>query len=136
MYRRFLPILLLSLIALLSACSAPASDQTATGQNQLINPAAYVDQFGADTTFSRHFLVDVRTPEEFASGHIAGAVNIPVEELSAHLSEFPTDRPTVVYCRSGNRSATAASQLAASGYDVYDLGGIIDWSAAGFPVTQ
>ena len=49
-------------------------------------------------------LLDVRTPEEFAEGHLEGAVLIPVAELSTRLSEIPRDRPVVAYCRSGARS--------------------------------
>ncbi|MCA9914215.1 MAG: rhodanese-like domain-containing protein, partial [Anaerolineae bacterium] len=84
-----------------------------------------------------HLLIDVRTPAEYASGHIAGSINIPVEELSNRLSEVPQGEEIVVYCRSGNRSATAARILADNGYSpVYDLGGIIAWQSAGYPLEQ
>jgi rhodanese-related sulfurtransferase len=80
-------------------------------------------------------LLDVRTPEEFNSGHIAGAVNIAVEQLSERLSEVPQDKPVVLYCRSGNRSGQAAQILERAGYtQIYDLGGIITWQQQGFPV--
>jgi rhodanese-related sulfurtransferase len=129
--------ILLSLLAIsiliLAACAAPAST---AGTSALISPASYVDQFGADQSFDEHILLDVRTPEEFANGHIPGAININVEELSTRMSEIPSDLPVVVYCRSGNRSATAAAMLSGQGYTVYDLGGIIDWQAAGLPVSQ
>ncbi len=82
-----------------------------------------------------HILLDVRTPEEFASGHIHGAVNIPVESLGNHLSEIPGGQPIVVYCHSGNRSAKAAQILAQAGYtSLYDLGGLNHWIAQGLPV--
>lgn len=98
-----------------------------------IAPAAYVEQFANGS--ADHVLIDVRTPEEFASGHIAGAVNIPVDALSSRLSEVSRDQTVVVYCRSGNRSATASQILAQAGYsDVRDLGGIITWSEQGYPV--
>jgi phage shock protein E len=100
-----------------------------------INGQQYQSQFGDDTSFSKHVLIDVRTPEEFASGHIAGAINIPVDVIGSRLAEIPADRIAVVYCHSGNRSATAAQVLAQNNYAVYDLGGIIDWVAAGYPVT-
>ena len=84
---------------------------------------------------NQHLLVDVRTPQEFNSGHIAGAVNIPLQELGQRASEIPQDEPVVVYCRSGNRSSTAAKMLKNAGYDqVYDLGGVIDWQAQGLPL--
>lgn len=100
---------------------------------QIISPADYQSQFTAANV--PHLLVDVRTPEEFAAGHIPGAVNIAVETLESRLEEIPTDQPVVVYCRSGNRSATAADILVSAGYNpVYDLGGIINWTTAGLPV--
>jgi rhodanese-related sulfurtransferase len=82
-----------------------------------------------------HFLLDVRTPEEFASGHIAGAVNISLQTLQSNLASVPKDQPVVIYCRSGNRSATAAQVLAEAGYtQVFDMGGILRWQSLGLPV--
>ncbi|MEZ4236612.1 MAG: rhodanese-like domain-containing protein [Myxococcota bacterium] len=74
-------------------------------------------------------LVDVRTPGEFAAGHLDGAVNIPVDQLKARLRELPDkQRPVVVYCRSGARSAAAAGTLKAAGYaQVEDLGAMRNW---------
>ena len=100
---------------------------------QSLSPAAYQEDF--ISSGSPHLLVDVRTPEEFATGHIAGALNIPPDSLPTRLAEIPSDQPVVVYCRSGNRSAQASQLLAAAGYTgIYDLGGIITWTAQGFPV--
>jgi phage shock protein E len=69
-------------------------------------------------------VVDVRTPEEFASGHVPGAVNIPVQSLGARLSEVgPKHEPVVLYCRSGARSGSAASMLRNAGWaEVLDVG--------------
>lgn len=74
-------------------------------------------------------LVDVRTPAEFAEGHIAGAVNIPVQELDRRLAELePKDKPIVVYCHSGRRSANAARTLERAGFSsVHDLGAMTRW---------
>ena len=74
-------------------------------------------------------LVDVRTPEEFAAGHIEGAVNIPVQELERRMAEVGAkDTPIVLYCRSGKRSSAAARMLEAAGYgQVHDLGSIGRW---------
>ena len=74
-------------------------------------------------------LVDVRTREEFASGHIPGAVSIPVETIGAgNELPFGVDVRLFVYCRSGNRSARAAKKLTEMGYtDVTDFGGIVNW---------
>jgi phage shock protein E len=74
-------------------------------------------------------LVDVRTPEEFASGHIPGAVNIPVQDLGRRMTELDgKERPIVLYCRSGARSSAAARVLESAGYaQVHDLGSMGRW---------
>ena len=80
-------------------------------------------------------VLDVRTPAEFDSGHLAGAVNIDIEggAFEQQVADLPQDATYVVYCRSGNRSGTATKQLADLGFtDVYDVeGGIVAWQAAG-----
>jgi rhodanese-related sulfurtransferase len=76
----------------------------------------------------QYTLVDVRTPSEFASGHIPTAVNIPVNIIGSTGVDAPEDSLVIVYCRSGNRSAVAASQLKELGYTrVVDFGGIHRW---------
>jgi phage shock protein E len=74
-------------------------------------------------------LVDVRTPGEFAAGHLPGAINIPVQQLDARMSELqPKDAAVVVYCRSGNRSGNAARMLKSAGFvAVHDLGPMSRW---------
>lgn len=74
-------------------------------------------------------LLDVRTPGEFASGHLDGALNIPVDVLEGRMAEIG-DRETaiVVYCRSGARSARASQLLTAAGFHtVADLGAMSRW---------
>jgi phage shock protein E len=118
---------------ILTGCAGAAAEVAPPpAVSQLITPLEYQDAFRDP---SSHLLIDVRTPEEFDAGHIPGAVNIPVEELGERLNEVPGETPIVVYCRSGNRSATAAGILARAGYSpVFDLGGIQNWVAQGFPV--
>ena len=74
-------------------------------------------------------LIDVRSPEEFASGHIEGARNIPVGEIGARSADVgKKDAPVVVYCRSGMRSAQAKSTLESAGFtQVHNLGGMSRW---------
>lgn len=74
-------------------------------------------------------LVDVRTAEEYASGHLEGAINVPVQELAARIGELgPTDGSIVVYCRSGARSARAAESLRRAGFtSIHDLGAMSRW---------
>lgn len=70
-------------------------------------------------------LVDVRTPEEYADGHAQGAELIPVDEIAGKVTDrFEKDDVITVYCRSGNRSATAQAVLEQDGYLVLDIGGI------------
>lgn len=70
-------------------------------------------------------IVDVRTPEEFADGSYPGAKNIPVQVIASRLNEIPRDKPVVVFCRSGARSASAAATLREAGYtDVTNAGGL------------
>ena len=73
-------------------------------------------------------LLDVRTTGEFARGHLPDAINIPVSDLPGRLGEMPVDRPVVVYCRSGHRSAIAAKALRDHGVTtVIDLGAMSNW---------
>jgi rhodanese-related sulfurtransferase len=74
------------------------------------------------------FVLDVREPEEVADWAFPGAVNIPLGELGGRTGELPTDRPIVVVCHSGVRSASAADALAASGWPAENLaGGAVAW---------
>lgn len=103
--------------------------------HQLVQPAEYKARYMDDAM--PHTLVDVRTPEEFNAGYIPGAININLQELQQKLNRIPTDKPVIVYCRSGNRSAFAANILKQAGYtEVYDLGGIIEWARQGLPITR
>lgn len=74
-------------------------------------------------------LVDVRTPGEFAAGHLPGAVNIPVNELQSRLGELgESSAPVVLYCRSGARSASASGILKKAGFSsVHDVGAMSRW---------
>ena len=80
-------------------------------------------------------LLDVRTPEEFAKGHVPGAINIPYDALPARLGELEggKDRAVVVYCESGRRAGKAESTLAENGYtNLHHLEGDMKaWRAAG-----
>lgn len=75
-------------------------------------------------------LLDVRTPAEYQSGHLEGALNIPVDDLEARMGDVPEGQSVVVYCRSGGRSARAATALRARGYEVHDLGAMSNWNAS------
>jgi len=77
---------------------------TAAAQSGEVDRAADPVQLVADGAL----LLDVRTPGEFADGHVQGALNVPVQVLESRIAELDPARPVVVYCRSGNRSAMDA----------------------------
>ncbi|MFZ2410743.1 MAG: rhodanese-like domain-containing protein [Candidatus Methanoperedens sp.] len=80
------------------------------------------------------FILDVRTQEEYDSGHIKGSVLIPVLDLDKRLNEIPRDRKILVYCRSGHRSLQASEILVNNGFaQVYNMkGGIVEWANSGY----
>jgi phage shock protein E len=92
----------------------------------------------ANTQEASYFILDVRQPDEFAAGHVANAVLIPLGELQTRVSEVPNDMPVYVICRSGNRSRQASEILVASGFkDVRNVeGGVLAWAEAGYPLQD
>ena len=81
------------------------------------------------------FVLDDRQPDEFAEAHVPGAVLIPLNELPARQDEIPNDRPLLVICANGPRSARAVEALRAAGYDATNVvGGTNAWIDADFPV--
>jgi rhodanese-related sulfurtransferase len=84
------------------------------------------------------YLLDVRTPQEFQQARIAGAHLIPIDQVMQRIGELPKDRPILVYCAVGSRSAQVFSFLARRGYaEVYNLeGGIYAWAAKGYPIVR
>jgi rhodanese-related sulfurtransferase len=82
-------------------------------------------------------LLDVRTESEYEEGHIEGAVNIPVQELSVRFDELSPEDELLIYCRTGNRSAQAVDILLDLGFTkIYHMDeGIKGWTEAGYPVV-
>lgn len=80
-------------------------------------------------------LLDVREPDEWAAGRIAGSQHIPLGELRARIGEVPKDRTILTVCRHGNRSDAAARGLRTLGYTALNLdGGVTAWKRAGLPL--
>jgi rhodanese-related sulfurtransferase len=83
-------------------------------------------------------LIDVRTPGEYAEGHVPGAVNIPLDQVQARMSELEAYKSQDLYliCRSGARSAKAQGILQSAGFEktINVAGGTLAWQSAGFPV--
>lgn len=123
-----------------TACSAtteapPAAAQAPAFSGQHIAAA----EFAAAAAEPGVMIVDVRTPEEFAAGHLAGAVNANVESMDfpGLISALDPTGDYAVYCRSGNRSRVAINAMASWGYEntVGLEGGITAWVSAGYGVT-
>ena len=81
-------------------------------------------------------VIDVRTPEEYASGHIPGAVNLPFDQVAQRIAEIDAPHGVALYCMVGPRARKGESALLAAGYDkVFHLeGGLAAWQAAGLSV--
>ena len=111
-------------ILLLSACSDPSG--SSSGYRQIsMNEAVKMMRDERD-----YIILDVRRPDEYAEGHIPGAINVPNEEIgNAEISELPRKSQLIlVYCRSGRRSKEASEKLVKLGYtNIVEFGGILDY---------
>ncbi|MBX7073332.1 MAG: FAD-dependent oxidoreductase [Pirellulales bacterium] len=87
------------------------------------HPQIDVESVLAAAPGARPYLLDVRTAEEFAEGHLPGAINLPVDELRQRSGELPKDRPIVAYCQVGQRGYLATRLLRQRGFDVVNLSG-------------
>ncbi|WP_247717916.1 rhodanese-like domain-containing protein [Qipengyuania proteolytica] len=126
------------LLAACSAGAAPADDgaaMAAAPKVRTIETQALATRLDAGEAIQ---LIDVRTPEEFAEGHIAGAINIPLDRFDPAALPDAQGAARVLYCRSARRSGLAAEQLvAATGRDAVHLeGGILAWEQSGQPVAR
>lgn len=124
-------VVVLAVVAIGAILVAQKSDQLSEhAQSMQFNRIRQTMDGGA-------LLMDVRTPEEYAAGHIAGADNVPLQEIQSGIfSDGDTSRKIYVYCRSGNRSAQAAVLLRKIGYVVEDLGGVEDVAAMGGEIVR
>jgi rhodanese-related sulfurtransferase len=88
-------------------------------------------------TGKRPFVLDVRQPEEFRSGHIIGAKLIPLGELRRRMNEVPTGREIICICATGHRSVPAVRQLTKAGYIASSMkNGMIAWQMAKLPIKK
>ncbi len=112
----------------------PASDASGIQVVSATDAAATIDAAPDDLV-----ILDVRTPEEFAEGHIEGATLIDFydPDFAEQLAALDPDVPYVLYCRSGNRSSGARAMMAELGFTTVDDidGGIVAWESAGLPVV-
>lgn len=84
------------------------------------------------------YLLDVRTPQEYSQGKLAGSVLIPIGEFERRIREVPKNKTIVVYCAVGSRSKPVAGFLSQQGYkDVYNMtDGIVGWYRNGYPIQR
>ncbi len=112
---KYVSLFLFLVLALVTGCSSD-HDRVSASRAQL-----------SASTGAQPIVIDVRTPEEFASGHIQGAVNIPLAELERTIASVVPEKstPLFVHCQSGGRSARAKATLSKLGYThVTDLGSL------------
>ena len=120
-------LVLLAVISMVGCGKTESEEQKVEQKYQSVSMGELEELLNTEENY---ILVDVRTEEEFAQGHIPGAICIPNETIGDNaISELPDEEQTVfVYCRSGNRSKQAAAKLAALGYsNIVESGGILDW---------
>lgn len=138
----FLAALVILALAV-AGCGAPAATGGATGSA----PAVDLNNLPANLTVQQAqpllgnpgvFWLDVREQSEYNAGHIPDVTLIPTGEVAQRLSEIPKDKPVIVTCRSGNRSAQVTRFLQEQGYtNVHNMeGGILAWQGAGLPVER
>jgi rhodanese-related sulfurtransferase len=85
----------------------------------------------------RPLLVDVRQPQEYRSGHIAGSKLIPLGDLSKRIHELPKDKEIICVCASGSRSRSATKLLVDAGLNAFDMkGGMFMWQRAQLPIKK
>ena len=121
--KKLIPILLSALM--FTGCAGTSNNQTNTYRQITADEAATMMAQEAN-----YIILDVRRPDEFAEGHIPGAINVANETIgTAEIPELPhKDQLIMVYCRSGRRSKEAAEKLVKLGYtNIVEFGGILDW---------
>lgn len=119
-------ILVLVILCLLTGCTAESKEEAMTEYKSVSSQEAK-ELMDSETSY---IILDVRTEEEYAEGHIKNAVLIPDYEIAERAEKELTDKNQLilVYCRSGRRSKIASDVLASLGYtNVVEFGGIIDW---------
>jgi rhodanese-related sulfurtransferase len=133
--RTSLTAIALSAALVLGACGGSTATDSTLELTSAADIAEIVDAPPADLV-----ILDIRTPEEFSAGHLAGAINIDyyAADFEAQLSGLDLNVPYVMYCNSGNRSSNALPLMDSIGFEeVYELdGGIQAWYSGGYPIEQ
>lgn len=133
MSRRFLALAVLALVAVFAVAACDSSEAGTDPGAYTVQAEEAVEMIAA----GERVVIDVRSPAEFAESRVVGAINIDVDgtDFADRIAELDPESPYLVYCRSGNRSAVAASQMEEAGIkDIADAGGLADLARAGAPV--
>ena len=120
------------LFALAAACGGPEAPREAMN----IGPAELSERRSSSDA---PVVIDVRSAEEYAAGHIPGAVNIPFDQVAGRISEVDASNGVALYCMVGPRARRGEAALLEAGYDETLLhldGGLAAWQAAGLPVER
>lgn len=126
----------------LAACSAPQAGAQQHATSAQASPAQTQARMAPKTradSLAQVVFVDVRTPQEFAAGHVKGAINIPYDQMQTRWKELAQyrDKPMVVYCRTGHRAGIALSVLEQHDFPkAINGGGLVGLEQHGVPVTQ
>ena len=126
--RCFISIILSTM--LLSSCSIPSSSPDSAAVHTTYTEISIDKAVRMMQEEKNYIILDVRRPDEYATGHIPGAINIPNETIgTAEIPELPDKEQLIlVYCRSGRRSKEASEKLVKLGYtNIFEFGGILDW---------
>lgn len=105
------------------------------GDDHILAPDVYQQKLAE----LKPVVLDVRTPKEYAEGHIEGATNINFydEDFAERMKAKPKDKTYFIYCRSGGRSGKTLAMMKKAGFTIYDLkGGMIAWNKANKPVVK
>lgn len=138
MNRRALPAFALTFSLLVAACGGGGSDTATAAGIETVAAERFAEII--DDAPDGLVILDIRTPEEFAAGHIAGAINIDYyqADFRVRLDALDRDVPYAFYCRSGNRSSDTRMMMQELGFlEAYELGGgVVSWDQAGYPLTR
>ena len=131
-------VIFLSSVTFVASCQNAKNYSSGSGQ---VHKTITADEFDKKLSANPGVqLVDVRTHEEFAGGHLKGAVNINVngDSFDSDIAKLDKKKPVMVYCRSGKRSANACGKMKDAGFvEIYNMdGGITSWGDLGKPVEK
>ena len=131
-------LITLTMVFVLVGCDRPSAKKTDSGVPDVASEIKEVSPTEAQVAVSKAYsqFVDVRTPEEYSSGHAARAINIPIDTLMANLSKLEKNEPVYLICQTGNRSKRAAEMLKEAGFNnvLNVTGGTTAWQAANLPM--